>query len=353
VCTYLKHDQKEYDIILQNIKENYLSQSCMPKLLLGTGLSIVYKLPGMASLFKQLSDDFIKCTDTTIVSMWESKKDDINKKGLEEGLSTIVSREQPLVDQIRKFTASFILKEENSLFNDIYNKDTGFRKLLSYLKETCSVNERILDIMTPNYDRIIETVCDCLNINVITGFEGENTCHFNQRLLKRPESLYNIRDNFFVRLFKPHGSLNWISMDQQTILTNDNMRLLDHSDDIEIITPGGSKYKDGMINAAFRCMREDFNEVLDSTKNYSLFIFGYGFNDAHFDTVLFDYFKSHNTLIVSKDIKESIIDMSIKNSKMVLFYEKGGESYIIYKCQKFKIDHNLWDINEFASVLIG
>ena len=42
----------------------------------------------------------------------------------------------------------------------IYEKDTGFCRLLKYLSGTVSVDKKIIDIMTPNYDRIIEIICD-------------------------------------------------------------------------------------------------------------------------------------------------------------------------------------------------
>lgn len=206
--------------------------------------------------------------------------------------------------------------------------------------------------MTPNYDRIIEIVCDSLKINVITGFEGQNICTFNSHILKKPQDTYNIHKKFWVRLFKPHGSLNWLKVNGDTILSNDNMRLHNNSDDIEIITPGSSKYKAGMINPTYRSMREDFNEILDEDNSYSLFIFGYGFNDQHFDNVLFDYF-NHNTLIISKFIKPSVIEMSLRNTKLTLFYEYNKKNYMIYKGKKYEIEDKMWDINIFTSVIIG
>lgn len=352
MCIYLKADDEKYGAIIQNIKEKYLSKSFMPKLILGTGLSVTYKIPGMNALYEQLSKEFNKCSNSDIVTMWNTKKDDIEKNGLEAGLGLITPLEEPLVEMIKKITAKYILEEENRLFDEIYNSDTGFKRLLVYLKDTCSVNSRILDIMTPNYDRIVEIVCDSLKINVITGFEGQNICRFNSHILKKPQDTYNTRKKFWVRLFKPHGSLNWLKVNGDTILSNDNMRLYNNSDDIEIITPGSSKYKAGMINPTYRSMREDFNELLDEDNSYSLFIFGYGFNDQHFDNVLYDYF-NHNTLIVSKYIKTSVIDKALKNTKLTLFYEDDNKNYMIYKGLKYEIEDKMWDINIFASVIIG
>lgn len=61
------------------------------------------------------------------------------------------------------------------------------------------------------------------------------------------------------------------------------------------------KYKSEMINSFFRCHREIFNELItDSKKNYSIFIYGYGFNDQHFNTVFEDTQK--DVLVLTRTI---------------------------------------------------
>lgn len=353
MCKVLDSNSDQFNEIIQNIKEQYLSKDNFPKLVLGTGLSMVYKLPGMSSLGKRLEEEFEKNDNVKVKKMWSGKQNDIIKEGLEKGLGSINNGENELVNYIKKYTAKFILNEEIRLFESILNSETGFKKLIAYLRDTCSVNNRILDIMTPNYDRIVEIVCDSLKINVITGFTGQNICYFNQELMKHPQKLYSTNKTFFVRLFKPHGSLNWLNIDGQIILTNDNKKLLQKSDLIEIITPGSSKYKAGLTIENFRCMREDFNEILENDSNYSLLIFGYGFNDEHFDIVLNSRFSDKRTLIISKEVKNEIIDKAMNNSKIVLIYQRESKNYIIYKMNKFVVDVELWDINKFSNIFIS
>jgi len=50
--------------------------------------------------------------------------------------------------------------------------------------------------MTPNYDCIIEMICDRLCIGVITGFMGELYQVFNPNILKNPQKFYNIKDKW-------------------------------------------------------------------------------------------------------------------------------------------------------------
>lgn len=345
-------DSDEFNDAVITIKNNVLSKNNMPKLIVGTGLSASYGIPGMWKLSEELkaklgvhNDDDIKCA-------WIRREKDINDNGLEEGLKTLSPDEQKLIDEIRRVTADFILREEWPRLFDIYQESSGFEKLLIYLKSTVSVNHGLIDIMTPNYDRVIETLCDKCGIQVITGFSGEIFQKFEPLRLKKPSDYY-AGHNCCVRLFKPHGSINWIRNDNGEMLINDYDYLSKHSDDIEIIAPGSSKYEAGMINNTFRIMREDFNELIsEMNRPYSLLIYGYGFNDTHFNTVLFQNTKK-NVLILSKDIKEEVLEKAKNNHMVTAFFQKDSIDFMIYKGEQIEIDKSLWNMDVFADVVLG
>lgn len=92
--------------------------------------------------------------------------------------------------------------------DEIYNRETGFRSLLNYLRNSVSCNNIIIDTMTLNYDRSIEIVCDSLKIKAITGFKGNIMNHYSDTYIRDIN-----KKEFDVRLFKSHGSLNWIEND--------------------------------------------------------------------------------------------------------------------------------------------
>ncbi len=269
---YLDKNSDKFDEIVQDIKQRNLSRNNMPKLIVGTGLSIIYGVPGMSALTEELNTKIDNSNNTELISMWKNHYESIRENGLEKGLSNITQDENILVDEIKTITAKFILESEEKIHCSILGKDTGFSKLLKYLSETVSVSKKIIDIMTPNYDRIIEIICDKLGIGVITGFTGSLYCSFDKNILKKPTDVYNCKDSTWVRLFKPHGSINWINEDGKTYLSNDYEVLNNKSELIEIVTPGSSKYKVTMTNNTFRYMREDFNELLNNENNYSLII---------------------------------------------------------------------------------
>lgn len=341
-----------FDDIVEDIKQRNLSRNNMPKLIVGTGLSVIYGVPGMRELAEHLAKEIEQSSDEHLKEIWKKHSDEIETNGLEAGLANLTPNENDLVDAIKPITARFILESEEKLHKTILEKDTGFCRLLDYLRGTVSVDKRVIDIMTPNYDRIIEIICDKLEIGVITGFNGNLYGKFSRNLLKQPTEAYNCRNYVWIRIFKPHGSINWISESGKEYLTNDYEILKEKAEYIEIVTPGSSKYKVGMTNNTFRCMREEFNELLNPRDNYSLLIYGYGFNDDHFDTALFDSFQK-NVLILSRDVKLDIINKALEKKNITVFYHEEGREYMIYKSKKYTIDLPVWDINQFADLFIG
>lgn len=349
---HLEINSEFFDEVVEDIKRKNLSKDNMPKLIVGTGLSVIYGVPGMWELTKRLDEEITQSSDEHLKQNWMKHRNEIESKGLEAGLANLTSDESRLVEAIKLITAEFILDSEEALHSTLRARETGFYKLLRYLKGTVSVDKRIIDVMTPNYDRIIEIVCDQLEIGVITGFYGGLYGKFNKNLLRKPTEVYNCRNSVWVRLFKPHGSINWVHEDGAEYLTNDYRVLKEKSEYIEIVTPGSSKYKAGMTNNTFRCMREEFNELLNPDNNYSLLIYGYGFNDDHFDTALFDSFQK-NVLILSRDVKANIINKALERKNVTVFYHEDDKEYMIYKAKKYTIDLPIWDIDQFAEVFIG
>lgn len=80
--------------------------------------------------------------------------------------------------------------------------------------------------------------------------------------------------------------------------------------------------------------------------------YGYGFNDAHFDTVFFDNFQ-RNVLILALDVKSEILERALERKNITIFYQENKVNYMIYKSKRYRIDLPLWDINQFADVFLG
>lgn len=349
---YLDIQSDDFNEIVEDIKQRNLSKNNMPKLIIGTGLSLIYGVPGMQKLAEHLTNEISKLEDASLKEMWNSHYAVIKDNGLEVGLANLTQEEDLLVETIKTITARYILECEEVLHTTIWKKDTGFSKLMRYLSGTVGVNRKIIDVMTPNYDRVIEIVCDKIGLGVISGFHGNLYLRYDRNLLKQPSDMYNCKNYSWIRLFKPHGSINWINENGDEYMTNDYNVLREKAEYIEIVSPGSSKYRVGAINNTFRCMREDFHEILRPEDNYSLFFYGYGFNDDHFDTALYESFHK-NVLILAKDVKAEIINKALEQKSITVFYQEEDREYMIYKSKKYRIGRSLWDIDQFADVFLG
>lgn len=345
-------DSEDFNPIFEDIKSRYLSRNNFPKLIIGSGLSVSMGIPGMHKLADKLAEVFLNEEDHSLKETWKLYEDTIKSEGLEAALLKVSHEEELFIQKIKEETSLYILKEEYSKHDVIDNIDSGFEKLIEYLSLTVSNNDPLIDIMTPNYDRVIELICDKLKLPLTLGFSGNLYQTFNSQALKSPHSYY--AKEALVRLFKPHGSINWVKKNDREYQIQDYNYLEKNYRAIDIITPGNFKFKYGMTNNVFRLHREYFNDLLNDTdKNYSIFIYGYGFNDQHFDTVIEDTDK--DVLVLTKNINVRILERALCNSNWTLFYEEttSSQAYMIYKKQKFMIDKNLWNIDEFANTFLG
>ena len=348
----------EFEKIFKDIKYKFLSNQYFPKLIVGTGLSIVMGVPGMLELSQKLREHFESIDDEYLTNKWDKYKDKISKDGLEAALTNISNDDERFIEEIKQVTSKFILEKEIKIHNKILDENSSFEKLLVYLRNTVAVNKKIIDIMTPNYDRIIEIICSKIGVVSTLGFIGDLYGIFKESVLHNPRSLYD-RETCIVRIFKPHGSINWIkTSDKSTIQVNDYNYLNKMNSNIEIIPPGGMKYKSGLINTIFRIHRENFNALIEGDReNFSLIIFGYGFNDQHFDSVIKNV--SKNILVISRDIKKDVIDYAKQHKNWTLIYKNilGSEDKsncsMIYEGKEIKLNKELWDLNIFVNTFIS
>ncbi|HEM3643001.1 TPA: SIR2 family protein [Streptococcus suis] len=349
----------EFEEIFSDIKNRYLSTTNFPKFIIGTGLSITFNIPGMHGLANELDANFSKHRNSKYKDTWEKCEPTVRRNGLEAALLTIPTQDNDFVERIREITGKFILEADYKVRENILKNKSAFEELLGYLIRSVSVNKKIIDVMTPNYDLIIETVADKLNLITTLGFNGNLFQTFDQEILKNPSKYYN-NNNTILRVFKPHGSINWINRDGYTYQTNDHTYLEMNSNCIEVVAPGSMKFQYGMTHDLLRQHREIFNSVYtDSMSNHSIFIYGYGFNDQQFDTV-FENTKK-DVIVLSMEIKKDIIDRALTNTNWTIFYKQIKEdkevdddySFMVYKGKQYKLNSQLWNLDDFVKVFIG
>lgn len=109
-----------------------------------------------------------------------------------------------------------------------WRKNLAFTSLLNHL----TFNQNELIIITPNYDRLIEIACEIAGLEISTGFINSYHCINNPEVeldkfkiahsikTTRGKSTVQIRTKKHVKIFKPHGSLDWFKADDKIIRTS-------------------------------------------------------------------------------------------------------------------------------------
>jgi hypothetical protein len=154
-----------------------------------------------------------------------------------------------------------------------------------------------LDIVTPNYDRLIEYHLEKLGIAVDTGYNGTYFARYDasRSVLANKEYHQDGRRVRTVvhphaRVHKPHGSLDWYIVESQAIRCPHQTSL-----PRAIITPGLTKYQNGYCTH-FSQQRETASAALSRAQR--VLVIGYGFNDDQLEHSWCSSLTSNKRLVI-------------------------------------------------------
>jgi hypothetical protein len=229
--------------------------------------------------------------------------------------------------------------------------------------------DRALHVVTTNYDTLIEQACDRLGVPVCTGFVGHTECRFDwEAAMREMESGWALhrggraanRYRPHVRLYKPHGSLDWFRFDDGLYADASVMYATDNEHHRQIVTPGKTKHE-AILQGVFRDIIRHADEALQRAKAY-LFV-GYGFNDDRIDTeiVVRRGLKEGRKpgLIITRGLtdkmRERLHDPACPNLWAVHRDEQSGHTRVRRGDEVLLDDPEteLWRIDVFARELFG
>lgn len=121
MCIKLNIGDAKLDEIVEAIKENSLSRNNFPRIIVGTGMSASFGVPGMWKLANELENVLSKHKDSNIRALWGAKAKDIKNSGLEDGLKSITPAESVLVEEIKKLQHIIYCKKKKN-FMMIFEK---------------------------------------------------------------------------------------------------------------------------------------------------------------------------------------------------------------------------------------
>lgn len=329
-----------------------------PIIIVGTGLSLSMGLPGMKQLLEHLETRIPKLSNgnNAISTEWDSCLKVIKEFGFEEGLNKITICNE-LLELIIDETAQLVhLKDLEALHSipKLQLSDYPFAKLLKHLIDSLPPENPTLNVITPNYDHLVEYACDLIEVKSCTGFKGTFILKFDQDHLKNDtyklnptvDHRGNVRYKKIprVRLLKPHGSLYWQRINGDTY---ESFQKLDGAKRV-IITPGSTKFKSSLTDSIMNFHREIANDCIQ--RSNSILIIGYGFNDVHLQTVLQERLKSGvDCLIITKWLSPTAKEL-INSYKQIIALEEADhlKTKWYFNQKEGTWDDPIWSLDQFV-----
>jgi len=317
----------------------------------GCGLSSSEGLPCMYSLAQHLLDVVLARIPKAQMKYWDGIADALsNGVGLEQ---TLAGRDLPNeIDEILSLeTAQFIKKSEESVFNEVLNGQRTLR--FSSLVQAFPPSLRGIPVVTTNYDRLIELSCEVVGLHADSMFIGNSIGRFHPkesaysfcRGIRRRQGKIVLEYAPRMKIFKPHGSLDWYVSDGRPLRCPYNINL-----PALIIPPGETKYRAG-YQEPFDAHREHANREIDIGKRY--LIIGYGFNDDHLQTHLDRNLRDGKMcLVLTRDLSDAG-EALIKEcpNMMALTKDNDTEDATNFRDidgMSYQLKGDLWDLGKLV-----
>jgi len=241
-------------------------------------------------------------------------------------------------------------------------------KFLLKIFNSLSTLNPCLNIITPNYDLLIEHICDKNKIPCCTGFTGGITKYYDwniaekelsfiiKKIKNRKQKLFGNRKRH-IKLHKVHGSLNWFWQNQQIMEDNSLAYDREHTLKRAIIPPGDAK-----ISEAFMNYRDFFARADNAIANDDAYIFvGYGFNDIHIEKEIDRHLKINGKhgVIITKELSDKAKKLiNTADNLWAVFQDPDNSANTLIKNKKYNNhliveNFDLWKIDEFTDIILG
>lgn len=310
-----------------------------PLLMIGSGYSATHGLPGMKALGEHLFAQLdCKYRGT---ACWDIFCENIQKgDDLETALSEVTLTPEILTD-VKCETWNLISASDLKLFEHIIF-DNEPLPLSRLLKKLCQAQPRKLDIITTNYDRIVEYACDAIGMPVVTGFDGNYLKRFSGKF----------RSQNAVNLLKVHGSLDVFQDAHNATVSIPMLRELRSGLIPEIITPGRSKYE-AILEGTPRYLLVGADERIQRAGSF--LCIGYGFNDTQVQARILTQIRAGIPIVVlTRTVHEHTAHLLANNAKHYISIQKGPEPNTTEFCINKTISHldgTFWTVDGLMNII--
>lgn len=298
----------------------------VPVMVLGSGASCAYGIRGMYPLSEYLIEKVEPVDDDA--ECWDTFKAELEQHSdLEEALQKVTVSDR-LHRQIVVHTRQMILEDERSIYDSLVVGETilGLSRLFRHLFRS---THRVLDVVTTNYDRLVEYAACQATCRCNTGFSDGALRHFHCQ--KSDTNHYTRHANFrCVDVWKVHGSIDWFQDAATSPMGLLDQAILPETFSPLIVTPGVAKYS--------RTHQEPFRSVISfadgalSTARGFLCV-GYGFSDDHIEPKLIQRSSDLKPpiIILARTLRPGAKDfLSQRMHSKVVAFEKDGDGTRAY-----------------------
>lgn len=323
--------EKLTNAIQKSLKDN-------PVFLIGSGASIAYGLPSMNTLSDHLVAKLSPLHYGKVT--WQSFVNALKKhQNLEEALQNVELGDD-LHREIITETWRCIENEDRGAIRRFFENGTqpAFTKILRKFVETTGST----DIVTTNYDRLIEYAIEIAEGEINTGFSGTYAGKFDLKPATAGRK---------VNLYKVHGSVDWFRHKINKNLVSSSFQPDLSCFDPMIVTPGLGKYRETHEDP-FRTVIAKADEALKKAKSY--LCLGYGFNNEHIQTIIIEEnrAKKKPVVIVTKAHTEKIAEIFFSDAAgpfLIISENATGGTDVVYKKDDRIIlsGKNYWQLDEF------
>ena len=301
-----------------------------PVIIWGSGATIPFNLPSMDQLNDALKNK-IKGFNATN----ENLENELSKPEYEEKMPEIRRVVWDTVNQADKQVHKKLTKGNFDGLEPIKNMIEKFR----------SSHPRVVNIITTNYDCILEYTMAYHSIPFSDGFSGRDFSIFSDA---------NFKGKDLVNLIKVHGSLNWFKIANSVRFLSDCSECCDPV----IICPGKNKYQEA-YQIPYRNLIQKSDDLIQSANSF--LVVGFGFNDEHLTPKIKDKVNAGTPLVLAtRGVTESC-KKEMEQAQKYVFLQKCKESenktLVMTKkrreteMEEQRIDGNYWQLNKFMEIL--
>lgn len=310
-----------------------------PLFIIGSGSSAPHGLPGMGIL----GDHLLTRLDSkyTGIACWDTFRENLKSGAdLETALLGVTLTPEMLID-VKCETWNLISSKDLELFDRILF-DNEILPLSQLIRKSYQAHPQKVDIITTNYDRVIEYACDSIGLPVSTGFEG----YYQKRFTGRFPS----KDT--VNLLKVHGSLDVFRDAHDVAVSVPMLRELPPGLVPEIITPGRSKFE-AILQGTPRQILSAADERIGQATGF--LCIGYGFNDTQVQENIVSRIRTGVPIVViTRDVFDSAAHLLANNAKHYISIQEGMKPNTTEICIDRTVeilDGTFWTIDGFMSII--